>query len=172
MELPENKKISTNIYKIVKQIKKEHFIKLALQITLLVSTLTFIFIFIFCLVPLTNGNVVEEVGDTFNRVWNEETNLFEFIPIIQGIDRNALYVFNASNFNFILILNLALFSGWISFLTYLSIQKNMVTPQSIKKTIRKALMFNYLKQSQVERIVEEINVNIGIQEGTTNEKET
>lgn len=38
----------------------------------------------------------------------------------------------------------------------------MITPQAIKKTVRKALQFNYLKQKDVDYIVDEIDYNIGI----------
>jgi hypothetical protein len=53
-------------------------------------------------------------------------------------------------------------SGWLILLAYITSQKNLITPQAIKKTIRKALQFNYLDQETVEYVINEIDINIGI----------
>ena len=44
-----------------------------------------------------------------------------------------------------------------------------ITPGAIKKTIRKALQFGYLRQRDVEYIIDEIDYNIGIKERPKNE---
>ena len=38
----------------------------------------------------------------------------------------------------------------------------MITPQQVKSTNRKALQFGYLRQKEVDLIIDEIDYNIGI----------
>ena len=59
--------------------------------------------------------------------------------------------------------------GYMSCIYIIAVIKNTITPGAIKKTIRKALQFGYLRQRDVEYIIDEIDYNIGIKERPQNE---
>lgn len=165
--------ISTNTFKLLKQVKKEHFLKLSLQISTLVLFLFLAFMIIFAITPLSTTLLKDIPKPLYEIVLDDKGNIIEAIlaQTIQQKDINALYVFNGNNNNIVLLLSLIGGSGWLMLLTYITIQKNMITPQAIKKTVRKALQFNYLKQKDVDYVVNEIDINIGIKKRERNEKE-
>lgn len=186
--IEENKKISTNISKIVKQVKKEHFIKLAFQILTLTLLLFWVSMVLATSIDdyvriYTYGTPIKLTAENLEFYLNKIDSAVGAYKV-DGL--NVKEILTMTNNNPMLLLGNKETMGWwfaillspigfLGLLSYISIQKNMITPQAIKKTIRKALQFNYLKQPQVDRIVDEIDINIGIKEledETKEEKET
>ncbi len=141
--------------KVKNQIKKEHFIKIFLQIFTGSFLISLILLLIFSLSPFTTG-LLKDIPEV---LYNSDGVI---VQEIQARDLNALYVFNGIENNIIMYLILIGGSGWLILLAYITSQKNLITPQAIKKTIRKALQFNYLDQETVEYVINEIDINIGI----------
>ncbi|MGL5204744.1 MAG: hypothetical protein ACRC63_00680, partial [Metamycoplasmataceae bacterium] len=150
---------STNISKLLRQVKKEHFIKLALHISTVVLLTFCLFILIFSTTSFDTG-FYEEGGTIF--LPSVETG--EMVEVKAPLDANSLYVANRRHSNIFSLLAILGGSGWITFLFYLSIVKNMITPQFLKKTLRQGIAFGYTKQKDVDYMCDEIDYNIGIKE--------
>ena len=103
---------------------------------------------------------------------NETNGVLEsinFKKIIQVLDWNPLCLTYDSKLIGWYMLVLLAPIGYMSCIYIIAVIKNTITPGAIKKTIRKALQFGYLRQRDVEYIIDEIDYNIGIKERPQNE---
>lgn len=172
------------IISVKNQIKKEHFIKLIFWI----STVS---LFVFWLAGVLATSIDDGIRIYTYGELNAATTLEDFIfyAKIAGNDVGdyAFFVDNGVNGfkeiltkranNPMLLVGSQDTMGWfmtiltapigfILLLWYISIQKNMITPEAIKKTVRKGLQFNYLKQKDVEYVEIEVDYNTGKKERT------
>lgn len=179
---------------IMKKVKKEHFIKLILWIVGITLTLFWIAFVIATSVSagkrlilsneetaiyITNISTLKDYlqNDNYivsNIIVNETNNSLEAIAfkrILQTLDWNPLCLTYDKNLTGWYMLILLAPIGYMSCIYIIAVIKNMITPQAIKKTNRKALQFGYLTQDVVNLICNEIDYNIGIKERPKNEKE-
>lgn len=52
--------------------------------------------------------------------------------------------------------------GYMGCIYIIAVVKNMITPQAVQRTVRKALQFGYLTQADVDYIINEIDYNTGL----------
>ena len=182
-----------NIVLIMKRIKKEHFIKTILWISGIVLTLFWIAFVIATsisagkrtiladneiIISIQNVSTLQDYlqNDNYivsNLTINEQTGVLEsinFKKILQVLDWNPLCLTYDSKLIGWYMLVLLAPIGYMSCIYIIAVIKNTITPGAIKKTIRKALQFGYLKQRDVEYVIDEIDYNIGIKERPQNEK--
>lgn len=183
-----------NIVLIMKRIKKEHFIKTVLWIAGIVLTLFWIAFVIATsisagkrtivsdneiIISIANISTLQDYlqNDNYivsNLTINEQTGILEsinFKKILQVLDWNPLCLTYDSKLIGWYMLVLLAPIGYMSCIYIIAVIKNTITPGAIKKTIRKALQFGYLKQRDVEYVIDEIDYNIGIKERPQNEKQ-
>ena len=183
-----------NIILVMKRIKKEHFIKTILWIAGITLTLFWIAFVIATsisagkrlvisdneiVISIANISTLQDYlqNDSYivsNLSINETNGVLEainFKKIIQVLDWNPLCLTYDSKLIGWYMLVLLAPIGYMSCIYIIAVIKNTITPGAIKKTIRKALQFGYLKQRDVEYIVDEIDYNIGIKERPQNEKQ-
>lgn len=183
-----------NIILIMKRIKKEHFIKTILWVAGIVLTLFWIAFVIATsisagkrtivsdneiIISIANISTLQDYLQNDNYIVsnlsiNEQTGVLEsinFKKILQVLDWNPLCLTYDSKLIGWYMLVLLAPIGYMSCIYIIAVIKNTITPGAIKKTIRKALQFGYLKQRDVEYIVDEIDYNIGIKERPQNEKQ-
>mgnify|MGYP003516672636 FL=1 len=181
-----------NIVLIMKRIKKEHFIKTILWVAGIVLTLFWIAFVIATSISagrrtiLADNEIVISIANistlqdylqndnyiVSNLSINETTGVLEsinFKKIIQVLDWNPLCLTYDSKLIGWYMLVLLAPIGYMSCIYIIAVIKNTITPGAIKKTIRKALQFGYLRQRDVEYIIDEIDYNIGIKERPQNE---
>lgn len=181
-----------NIVLIMKRIKKEHFIKTILWVAGIVLTLFWIAFVIATsisagkrtivsdneiIISIANISTLQDYLQNDNYIVsnlsiNETTGVLEsinFKKIIQVLDWNPLCLTYDSKLIGWYMLVLLAPIGYMSCIYIIAVIKNTITPGAIKKTIRKALQFGYLKQRDVEYIIDEIDYNIGIKERPQNE---
>ena len=181
-----------NIVLIMKRIKKEHFIKTALWVAGIVLTLFWIAFVIATsisagrrtiladneiIISIANISTLQDYLQNDNYIVsnlsiNETTGVLEsinFKKIIQVLDWNPLCLTYDSKLIGWYMLVLLAPIGYMSCIYIIAVIKNTITPGAIKKTIRKALQFGYLRQRDVEYIIDEIDYNIGIKERPKNE---
>ena len=181
-----------NIVLIMKRIKKEHFIKTALWVAGIVLTLFWIAFVIATsisagkrtiladneiIISIANISTLQDYLQNDNYIVsnlsiNETTGVLEainFKKIIQVLDWNPLCLTYDSKLIGWYMLVLLAPIGYMSCIYIIAVIKNTITPGAIKKTIRKALQFGYLRQRDVEYIIDEIDYNIGIKERPQNE---
>lgn len=181
-----------NIVLIMKRIKKEHFIKTILWIVGIVLTLFWIAFVIATsisagkrtivsdneiIISIANISTLQDYlqNDNYivsNLTINEKTGVLEsinFKKILQVLDWNPLCLTYDSKLIGWYMLVLLAPIGYMSCIYIIAVIKNTITPGAIKKTIRKALQFGYLRQRDVEYIIDEIDYNIGIKERPQNE---
>lgn len=181
-----------NIVLIMKRIKKEHFIKTILWVAGIVLTLFWIAFVIATsisagkrtivsdneiIISIANISTLQDYlqNDNYivsNLTINEQTGVLEsinFKKILQVLDWNPLCLTYDSKLIGWYMLVLLAPIGYMSCIYIIAVIKNTITPGAIKKTIRKALQFGYLKQRDVEYIIDEIDYNIGIKERPQNE---
>lgn len=179
---------------IMKKVKKEHFIKLILWIVGITLTLFWIAFVIATSISagkklilsneetaiyITNISTLKDYlqNDNYivsNIIVNETNNSLEAIAfkrILQILDWNPLCLTYDKNLTGWYMLILLAPIGYMSCIYIIAVIKNMITPQAIKKTNRKALQFGYLTQDIVNLLCNEIDYNIGIKERPKNEKE-
>lgn len=177
--------ISTNTYrekaaKLAKQIKKEHFLKVGLWIAGI--TLTLIWLAMVLATSISTGSrkilgetITVKDLDQINNYFADDkwviTNLVSsptitatFRHIDKVVDLNPMCLTYTSDLTGWYICILLAPIGYMSCIYIIAYIKNMITPSAIKKTVRKALQFGYLKQKDVEYVVDEIDYNIGIKE--------
>ena len=182
-----------NIVLIMKRIKKEHFIKTILWVAGIVLTLFWIAFVIATsisagkrtivsdneiIISIANISTLQDYlqNDSYivsNLSINEQTGVLEsinFKKILQVLDWNPLCLTYDSKLIGWYMLVLLAPIGYMSCIYIIAVIKNTITPGAIKKTIRKALQFGYLKQRDVEYVIDEIDYNIGIKERPQNEK--
>ena len=181
-----------NIVLIMKRIKKEHFIKTILWVAGIVLTLFWI-VFVIAtsisagkrtiladneiIISIANISTLQDYLQNDNYIVsnlsiNETTGVLEsinFKKIIQVLDWNPLCLTYDSKLIGWYMLVLLAPIGYMSCIYIIAVIKNTITPGAIKKTIRKALQFGYLRQRDVEYIIDEIDYNIGIKERPQNE---
>ena len=173
-------------------IKKEHFIKLILWVAGIVLTLFWIAFVIATsisagrrtiladneiIISIANISTLQDYLQNDNYIVsnlsiNETTGVLEsinFKKIIQVLDWNPLCLTYDSKLIGWYMLVLLAPIGYMSCIYIIAVIKNTITPGAIKKTIRKALQFGYLRQRDVEYIIDEIDYNIGIKERPQNE---
>lgn len=183
-----------NIVLIMKRIKKEHFIKTILWVVGIVLTLFWIAFVIATsisagkrtivsdneiIISIANISTLQDYlqNDNYivsNLTINEQTGILEsinFKKILQVLDWNPLCLTYDSKLIGWYMLVLLAPIGYMSCIYIIAVIKNTITPGAIKKTIRKALQFGYLKQRDVEYVIDEIDYNIGIKERPQNEKQ-
>lgn len=181
-----------NIVLIMKRIKKEHFIKTILWVAGIVLTLFWIAFVIATsisagkrtivsdneiIISIANISTLQDYLQNDNYIVsnlsiNETTGVLEsinFKKIIQVLDWNPLCLTYDSKLIGWYMLVLLAPIGYMSCIYIIAVIKNTITPGAIKKTIRKALQFGYLRQRDVEYIIDEIDYNIGIKERPQNE---
>lgn len=181
-----------NIVLIMKRIKKEHFIKTVLWVAGIVLTLFWIAFVIATsisagkrtiladneiIISIANISTLQDYLQNDNYIVsnlsiNETTGVLEsinFKKIIQVLDWNPLCLTYDSKLIGWYMLVLLAPIGYMSCIYIIAVIKNTITPGAIKKTIRKALQFGYLRQRDVEYIIDEIDYNIGIKERPKNE---
>lgn len=181
-----------NIVLIMKRIKKEHFIKTILWVAGIVLTLFWI-VFVIAtsisagkrtivsdneiIISIANISTLQDYLQNDNYIVsnlsiNETNGVLEainFKKIIQVLDWNPLCLTYDSKLIGWYMLVLLAPIGYMSCIYIIAVIKNTITPGAIKKTIRKALQFGYLRQRDVEYIIDEIDYNIGIKERPKNE---
>lgn len=179
---------STEIIKLAKQIKKEHFLKLFLWTTGITLTLIWLAFMIATSISMGSMNVYkgdliklqiqEKAGlekafmyilqpDKYKlmRIYESETGnviFAEFREIAGTKDMNPLCLVGNPQLTGWYVALLLSPLGYIAVLFIIAYSKNMITPNQVKTTNRKALQFGYLKQREVDMIVNEIDYNIGI----------
>lgn len=181
-----------NIVLIMKRIKKEHFIKTILWVVGIVLTLFWIAFVIATsisagkrtivsdneiIISIANISTLQDYLQNDNYIVsnlsiNETNGVLEainFKKIIQVLDWNPLCLTYDSKLIGWYMLVLLAPIGYMSCIYIIAVIKNTITPGAIKKTIRKALQFGYLRQRDVEYIIDEIDYNIGIKERPQNE---
>ena len=181
-----------NIVLIMKRIKKEHFIKTALWVAGIVLTLFWIAFVIATsisagkrtivsdneiIISIANISTLQDYLQNDNYIVsnlsiNETNGVLEainFKKIIQVLDWNPLCLTYDSKLIGWYMLVLLAPIGYMSCIYIIAVIKNTITSGAIKKTIRKALQFGYLRQRDVEYIIDEIDYNIGIKERPQNE---
>ena len=181
-----------NIVLIMKRIKKEHFIKTILWVAGIVLTLFWIAFVIATsisagkrtivsdneiIISIANISTLQDYLQNDNYIVsnlsiNETNGVLEainFKKIIQVLDWNPLCLTYDSKLIGWYMLVLLAPIGYMSCIYIIAVIKNTITPGAIKKTIRKALQFGYLRQRDVEYIIDEIDYNIGIKERPQNE---
>lgn len=179
---------STEIIKLAKQIKKEHFLKLFLWTTGI--TLTLIWLAFMIATSISMGDMLVYKGELIQLQIQEKAGLDKAFMYILQPDKYKLMriyehqagdVFFAEfreiagkkDMNPLCLVGNPQLTGWyvallLSPLGYLGMlflvayMKNMITPQKVKRTVREALPFGYLKQKEVDMVVNEIDYNIGI----------
>ena len=182
-----------NIVLIMKRIKKEHFIKTILWVAGIVLTLFWIAFVIATsisagkriilsdneiIISIANISTLQDYLQNDNYIVsnlsiNETNGVLEainFKKIIQVLDWNPLCLTYDSKLIGWYMLVLLAPIGYMSCIYIIAVIKNTITPGAIKKTIRKALQFGYLRQRDVEYIIDEIDYNIGIKERPQNEE--
>lgn len=181
-----------NIVLIMKRIKKEHFIKTILWVAGIVLTIFWIAFVIATsisagkrtivsdneiIISIANISTLQDYLQNDNYIVsnlsiNETNGVLEainFKKIIQVLDWNPLCLTYDSKLIGWYMLVLLAPIGYMSCIYIIAVIKNTITPGAIKKTIRKALQFGYLRQRDVEYIIDEIDYNIGIKERPKNE---
>ena len=181
-----------NIVLIMKRIKKEHFIKTILWVAGIVLTLFWIAFVIATsisagkrtivsdneiIISIANISTLQDYLQNDNYIVsnlsiNETNGVLEainFKKIIQVLDWDPLCLTYDSKLIGWYMLVLLAPIGYMSCIYIIAVIKNTITPGAIKKTIRKALQFGYLRQRDVEYIIDEIDYNIGIKERPQNE---
>lgn len=191
---------STEIVKLAKQIKKEHFLKLFLWTTGI--ALTLIWLAFMIATSISMGDMLVYKGELIQlqiqekagldkafmyilqpdkyklmRIYESETGnviFAEFREIAGKRDMNPLCLVGNPQLTGWYVVLLLSPLGYLGMLFLVAYMKNMITPQKVKRTVREALPFGYLKQKEVDMVVDEIDYNIGIKQRpeTNNEPET
>lgn len=178
---------STEIIKLAKQIKKEHFLKLFLWTTGI--ALTLIWLAFMIATSISMGDMLVYKGELIQLQIQQKSELDKaFIYILQPDKYKLMRIYEPregiifaefreiagkKDMNPLCLVGNPQLTGWyvallLSPLGYLSTlfiiayMKNMITPQKVKRTVREALPFGYLKQKEVDMVVDEIDYNIGI----------
>ena len=191
---------STEIIKLAKQIKKEHFLKLFLWTTGIALTLIWLAFMIATSISMGDMNVYkgeliqlqiqEKAGLDKAFIYILQPDKYKLMRIYESPTGNVMFaefreIAGKKDMNPLCLVGNPQLTGWyvtllLSPLGYLSTlfiiayMKNMITPQKVKRTVREALPFGYLKQKEVDMVVNEIDYNIGIKQRpeTKNEPET
>lgn len=169
-----------NVAKLAKQIKKEHFLKVGLWVAGITLTLIWLAMVLATSISTGENKILGETItvkdlDQINNYFADDkwiiTNLVgdptliaTFRRVDKIVDLNPLCLtYNADLTGWYICILLAPV-GYMSCIYIIAYIKNMITPSAIKKTVRKALQFGYLKQKDVEYVIDEIDYNIGIKE--------
>lgn len=166
------------------KVRKEHFIKIILWISGITLT---IFWLVFAIatsissgkrlilsgeetiIKTTNVSTLKDYLQNANYIVSnigvDETtgllNTINFRRILKVLDWNPLCLTYDQNLTGWYMLILLSPIGYMGCIFIIAVNKNMITPQAIKKTNRKALQFGYLDQASVTYICNEIDYNTG-----------
>lgn len=179
---------STEIIKLAKQIKKEHFLKLFLWTTGIALTLIWLAFMIATSISMGSINVYK--GELIQEQIQTQSGLekafiyilqpkrYELMRIYQPEGREVMFaefreIAGQKDMNPLCLVGNPQLTGWyvalllsplgyIAVLFIIAYSKNMITPNQVKTTNRKALQFGYLRQREVDMIIDEIDYNIGI----------
>lgn len=172
--------IKEEVKQLKNKIKKEHFLKLGLWIAGI--SLTVIWLAMVLATSISTGSrkilgetiTVKEVEQINNYFLDDKwviTNLVSdptltatFRKIDKIVDLNPMCLTYTNDLAGWYICILLAPIGYMGIIYIIAYMKNMITPQAIKKTIRKALQFGYLKQKDVEYIIDEIDYNTGLKD--------
>ena len=177
----------TPLQKMSLNIKKGHFIKLILWVAGIVLTLFWIAFVIATSISAGKKLILaeEEIAINVNQIStlqdylqndnyivsnitiNETNGVLEtinFKKIVQVLDWNPLCLTYDKNLTGWYMLVLLAPIGYMSCIFIIAAIKNMITPDAIKKTNRKALQFGYLTQDIVNLVCNEVDYNIGKKE--------
>lgn len=192
---------STEIIKLAKQIKKEHFLKLFLWTTGIALTLIWLAFMIATSISMGSMNVYKgelielqiqtKAGLDKAFIYILQPDKYKLMRIYEHQSGNVIFaefreIAGKKDMNPLCLVGDPKLTGWyvalllsplgyIAVLFIIAYMKNMITPQQVKSTNRKALQFGYLKQREVDMIIDEIDYNIGIKkrpEEVDNEPET
>lgn len=171
-----------SVVKLAKQIKKEHFLKIGLWTAGI--SLTLIWLAMVLATSISTGEY-KIYGDAIT-IQNEAhfKQLVEsgYSPFLENNEVVMKALKEVKDYNPLCLTYSSALTGWYicillapigytSCIYIIAYIKNMITPQQIKKTVRKALQFGYLKQKDVDYVVDEIDYNIGIKERKVEKKE-
>lgn len=163
------------IVKLAKQIKKEHLFRITLWIAGISLTLIWLAFLIASSISTGEHRIYGEAITIENEAHFKQLVDSGYTPFLENQkivmrllketkDLNPLCLtYDSSLTGWYLLVVLAPV-GYMGCIYIIAVVKNMITPQAIKKTVRKALQFNYLKQKDVDYIVDEIDYNIGIKQ--------
>ena len=177
----------TPLQKMSLNIKKEHFIKLILWVAGITLTLFWIAFVIATSISAGKKLILaeEEIAINVNQIStlqdylqndnyivsnitiNETNGVLEtinFKKIVQVLDWNPLCLTYDKNLTGWYMLVLLAPIGYMSCIFIIAAIKNMITPDAIKKTNRKALQYGYLTQDIVNLVCNEVDYNIGKKE--------
>lgn len=178
------KEIEAKAKKVKDKVKKEHLIKIVLWIAGI--SLTVIWLAMVLATSISTGSrkilgetiTVKEVEQINNYFLDDKwviTNLVSnptltatFRKIDKIVDLNPMCLTYTNDLAGWYICILLAPIGYMGIIYIIAYMKNMITPQAIKKTIRKALQFGYLKQKDVDYIIDEIDYNTGKRERPNN----
>lgn len=171
----------------MKKVKKEHFIKIILWtsgITLTIFWIAFVIATSISsgkklilsgeetIIQTTNISTLKDYLQNANYIVSnigvDETtgllNAINFRRILQVLDWNPLCLTYDQNLTGWYMLILLSPIGYMGCIFIIAVSKNMITPQNVKQTVRKALQFGYLTQNVVEYVCNEVDYNIGLKE--------
>lgn len=169
-----------NVQQLAKKIKKEHFWKLGLWIAGI--SLTVIWLAMVLATSISTGqrkilgeeikvSDLTQINNYFkDSKWmivdlnNTSTLTATFRHIDKIVDLNPMCLTYSAQYTGWYICILLAPIGYMGMIYIIAYMKNMITPGQVKKVVRKALMFGYLKQKDVEYVCDEIDYNIGIKE--------
>lgn len=174
-KLQKLKEMFPNTYKTYLKLKKEKIMKFGLWISGIVLTISWLSILIATSIDagnyrlLSNETIsvdgknlamIEKYLLDFNhyQLVTIEQDLFVFKAIVKVGNNNPLFLVNQTGWYMLVLLAPV---GYLGIIFTVAFFKNMVTPESIKRTVRRALQFGYLKQDDVDFVVREIDYNTG-----------
>lgn len=176
--------IKEEVKQLKNKIKKEHFLKLGLWIAGIFLTLIWLAMVLATSISTGSQKILGETIqvkdlEQINNYFNDDkwviTNLVSspnltatFRKIDKIVDLNPMCLTYTNDLAGWYICILLAPIGYMGIIYIIAYMKNMITPQAIKKTIRKALQFGYLKQKDVEYIIDEIDYNTGKRERPNN----
>lgn len=112
---------------------------------------------------------LEQINNYFKDTKWEITNIVNdpmitatFRHVDKIVDLNPLCLTYDNNLTGWYICILLAPIGYMSCIYLIAYLKNIITPQAVKQTLRKALIFGYIKQKDVDYICDEIDYNLGI----------
>lgn len=165
------------VAKLAKKIKKEHFIKVGLWIAGIVLTCLWLAFTIGTSISIGQLKIygdthiitsLEEIQDKWNTTTGYEIKLEQGQLVAKYIldikDLNPLCLTYSPHLVGWYIAILLSPTGYMGIIFIIAVYKNMITPSQVKKVVRRALQFGYLKQKDVEYVCDEIDYNIGLKD--------
>lgn len=175
---------NNHVLNLAKQVKKEHFIKIVLWAVGTFLTLLWLVFTITTSISMGDKYINEKLIDgasSWAQIEQYNHGSYRWVQNMDGtykvyqytklVDWNPLCLTYDKTLTGYYLLILLAPVGYLGIIFIIAYLKNMITPQAIKKTVRKALQFNYLKQKDVDYVINEIDFNIGIKSKPKQEHE-